>query len=570
MTHYAVYLESDSAGTTMAHVPDLPGCIARAGSREAALEQVPAAIRESLAWFRRHGEARPEDESIEITVAAECTGHSGPFAPGGTAALLPFDEAPLTDKDLESYRRLLSYSRADLLALAGGLPDDLLDWRPDPNVWHLRRILRHIGNAEEWYVSRLVPPETLPPEWEHDEDMPLYKFLEMERRTALARLAQLTAEERWTVFYPTHWTAHPDEAWTARKALRRFVEHEREHTAQVRQVLAARRRHLLVHLAAARGALLEPLLNLAEPDLVETEISEGWTVKDALAHIAAWDRWVRREISRLVAGEEPDAAAVRNIDAYNAQSVAAWKERSLDEVVAELREARADWVAWMQGLSEEAFFRPHPRGRGDWWVPTWIEIMREHDLEEHAHKLAAWKKERTEAPAGPKSILAAALGARREELLSAADLVPPEERTSRPVCGEWTLQDVLGHVADWEDWIVAGLRDMAAGRKPGIPTVTDEEAWNQEHAAARRRQSWETVWADLTNVRQELAALLDGMDQAGLERVFPGVWGKDTTPYAWFLDAYAHDREHARDIRETMAALAGPTEPGPVKSHRSR
>ncbi len=32
----------------------------------------------------------------------------------------------------------------------------------------------HIGNAEEWYVSRLVPAETLPAEWAHDDTMPIF------------------------------------------------------------------------------------------------------------------------------------------------------------------------------------------------------------------------------------------------------------------------------------------------------------------------------------------------------------------------------------------------------------
>jgi|GEM_PF-250095 len=568
MTCYAVYLELDRDGTTMAHVPELVGCTVRARSRAAALEQTPAAIRAYLAWLRRHQELAPEDGPIEVAVAGE--GAGGPFAPGDATALFPADAAPLTDEDLARYTRLLAHSRADLLSLTGGLSDDLLDWRPSPDDWHLRRILRHIGNAEEWYVSRLVPPETLPAEWEHDEELPLYEFLEMERRTALARLAQLTAAERRAVCYPTRWTHHPEEAWTARKSLRRFLEHEREHTGQVRQVLAARRKHLLAHLAAARGALLEPLLNLDARDLVETPVYSGWTAKDALAHIAAWDRWVRREIGRLVAGEEPDSSAVRDINAYNARNVAAWKDRSLDEVVAELRAARSEWVSWMRGLSEEDFFRPRPMGKGDWWVPTWIEVFREHDLEEHAHQLVEWKKQRSESAVGPRAILAAALEARREELLAAAELVPPEALAARPVCGVWTLQDVLGHVADWESWALGGLRDMAAGRKPDLALVTDEEAWNQEHAAARRGQTWDQVWADFDATRRELVAILNGMSQEELGRVFPGVWSKETTPYAWFLVAYAHDREHAQDVRVAMDALTGPAEPGPAKAHRSR
>jgi len=243
MVCYPVYLETAADGRCMAHVPDLPGCIARAPTRDEALRQVLAAIRDYLAWLRRHGQAAPaEDEPIEIEITGASAG-CGPFERGDTAALLPLERAPITLEEMERYFRLMTYTRADLLALVGDLADEVLDWQPDPQSFSIRLLLRHVGNAEEWYVSRIVPPETLPPEWEHDENLPIFEFLEMERRTAVARLRALTDEERAAVFHPTRWTRHPEEPWTARKALRRFLEHEREHTAQAREILAAWRTH---------------------------------------------------------------------------------------------------------------------------------------------------------------------------------------------------------------------------------------------------------------------------------------------------------------------------------------
>jgi hypothetical protein len=59
----------------------------------------------------------------------------------------------------------------------------------------------------------------------------------MERRTAVERLRQLARTERTKVFYPTRWTDHPEEPWTARKVLRRFLEHELEHTMQAQEIL---------------------------------------------------------------------------------------------------------------------------------------------------------------------------------------------------------------------------------------------------------------------------------------------------------------------------------------------
>jgi predicted RNase H-like HicB family nuclease/uncharacterized damage-inducible protein DinB len=404
MTRYSVYLETAADGRCMAHVPGLPGCIVRAPTRDEALSRLLEAIRDCHAWLRSHGEPiPPADEPVEVEVAGESTGF-GPFERGSAAALFPPDREPVTPEAIESYFRFMAYNRADLLALVRDLPDDVLDWQPDPQSFSLRGLLRHVGNAEEWYVSRLVPPETLPPEWEHDEDLPIFEFLEMERRTAVTRLRQLTDEERSGVFYPDRWTDHPEEPWTARKALRRFLEHEREHTAQVREILANRRAHLLARLAAERAGLLEQLVGLDENALTQEPVVGGWTAKDLLAHIAAWDRWELREMMRMRAGEAPDLSAVQDVDAYNAAVVAAWRERTLTEVLAELREARATWLVWLGALSEEEFFRHRPFEGEDWWFSGCVEVQWRHDAE-HAAQIAAWReREGLKGKTGPNLI----------------------------------------------------------------------------------------------------------------------------------------------------------------------
>jgi len=549
MTRYPVYLEIADDGRCMAHVLGLPGCIVRALSRDEALCRLPNAIRDYHAWLCRHGEpAPPDEEPVEIEVAGESTGF-GPFDPGDAAALFPPDREFVTPEGMEHHFRLMAYARADLLALVRDLPDEVLDWQPDSQSFSIRRLLRHVGNAEEWYVSRLVLPETLPPEWEHDEDLPVFEFLEMERRTAVARLRQLTEEERSGVFYPAHWTQHPEEPWTVRKVLRRFLEHEREHIAQVREILATQRRHLLAHLAAERAGLLEQLVGLEERALTELRILDGWTVRDLLAHIVAWDRWELQEMERMASGKPPDLSAVRDMDGYNAAVVAAWRDRTLTEVLVELQDARVTWVVWLGALPEEEFFRERLFAGEDWSFPGCVEVQWQHDAK-HAAQVAAWREsEGLEGKTGTKAVLLAALAAARDELMTAAALIPPDERASRLVCGEWTLKDVLGHVADWEWLGVDGLRQMAAGQPPQVEHVGDLDSWNQAHVEARRDQQWETVWADLHAARRTLLDVFEEMSQAELGRSFPFPWGPEGTPYQWISVYFRHDREHARGLR---------------------
>jgi len=540
----------------MVHVLDLPGCVVRALTREEALARTPEAIGEAHAWLRRHGEVAPAaEEPIVIEVAGESVGF-GPFDRRSAAALFPPDREPVTPEEMERCFRLMAYARADLLALVGDLLDDVLDWQPHPESFTIRVLLRHVGNAEQWYVSRLVSPETLPPEWEQDQDqiqaLPMLEFLEMERRTAVDRLRQLTDEERGTVFYPTGWTDHPQEPWTARKALRRFLEHEREHTAQVLEILSDWRTYLLAWLAAERARFLAQFIGLDEKALTEPPVFDDWTAKDLLAHVAGWDEFFTQRIAFVVAGREEEIAGV-DLDARNAALHAERRVWPLERAVEACGGARRDFLTALAPMSDEELHRLRRVGWGETSVRLWTQWRAWHDGAHAAH-LATWREAQgLGGTAGPKVVLLAALSAAREALLAAAALVPPEDRASRGVCGEWTLKDLLGHIVDLE-WVgVDGLRDMAVGRSPQVEYIADVDAWNQAHYEARRDQPWDGVWSDLRAAREALVEVLERMGQADLSRSFPLPWGPEVTAYDWVSVYLPHDREHARDLSDAAA-----------------
>ena len=89
-------------------------------------------------------------------------------------------------------------------------------------------------------MTRVDQDWQLPGYEEHRAQDTALAWLEWTRRSAVRRLGTLSPHERSQVFRPSRYTDHPDELWTARKALRRFLEHEREHTAQIEAILRAR------------------------------------------------------------------------------------------------------------------------------------------------------------------------------------------------------------------------------------------------------------------------------------------------------------------------------------------
>jgi uncharacterized damage-inducible protein DinB len=302
-------------------------------------------------------------------------------------------------------------------------------------------------------------------------------------------------------------------------------------------------------LAEERSELFHQLLRLDQSKLSREPFLDSWTAKDLLAHLAAWDRWEHAQMERMVAGDPPEEVAT---DAFNTLVVAESRDQSLTEVVEEVRDARASWIAWLHDLPDDAFYQRRPHHGWDWAFPNCLRIQWEHDAE-HAAQVAAWRRGcSSEHGTGPKSILLAALEAARRELLSAAARVPAEARASREVCGIWTLKDLLGHLADWEEVGVEGLRMMAQGRPPDVEEVTDIDGWNREHVAARRNQPWDQVSADLHETRSELAAVLKGMSEERIPRWYRFPWGARGTAYDWLVVFVTHDRDHARDLREIL------------------
>lgn len=547
---YSLYLELDSSGACLAHVPDLPGCIAPGKNRKDAIAKTPKAIREYFAWLKRHGEKVRVPKKVALRVAG--LSRDGPFTPGDRAALFKPDRAPLSREEMVTYFRRATYSRADLLALVRGLPNDVLDWKPEEDSMSIRRILRHIGNAEEWYVSRIVKPETLPPEWKGDDELSIFKFLAMERRTVLRRLRQLTDDERSGVFYPKRWTEHPDEPWTARKALRRLLEHEREHLDHIREVLVAWRAELVAHLAAERARLFWTVLGVDDATLTTQPVAEEWTVKELLAHIGAWDDIHCQRAELTAAGREAELPEI-HLNELNATLFAQHKKLTLAEAVELCVRARARYLTALARIPDQALHRK-PAVKGVWPIRRRTIWRYRHDAE-HIVEWNKWRKRsRLKTGIGPKSLLLAALEAARDDLLATAALVPPDECETRPLVGKWTLKDVMGHVADWEWQCVMGLRDVARGRNPNIDidSESDTDRVNAAMVKARHGQLWEDVWNDLFAARRALLRILDRMDQETLSRPFVSPWRTDDTAYRWARSWMSHDLEHAAEIRAAL------------------
>jgi len=128
------------------------------------------------------------------------------------------------------------------------------------------------------------------------------------------------------------------------------------------------------------------LMSLGDADKVRPML-DTWSVKDILAHIAAWLREGARVLEGLARGEQamPESLDDDAVDARNARFVAQWHEASVQEVQTELHLAKDAFARAMRALPEERFAEGQEARR-----IVYGEGI-DH-FKEHAHQIWKWKE----------------------------------------------------------------------------------------------------------------------------------------------------------------------------------
>jgi len=157
------------------------------------------------------------------------------------------------------------------------------------------------------------------------------------------------------------------------------------------------KRELLDDLAAGRTELLSAIEGLSEEQMICPGVVGEWSVRDTLAHIAAWDKETRTAIHAFVTQEDPvfdyKISGQRGFARWNAREVEKRRDLSVAQILAEMEEARQELVELVQGLTEEQLSR---RAVPPWRYPTTarrnLEIQAQHDRE-HAEQIIAWREQ---------------------------------------------------------------------------------------------------------------------------------------------------------------------------------
>ncbi|HEY7126228.1 MAG TPA: DinB family protein [Ktedonobacterales bacterium] len=127
------------------------------------------------------------------------------------------------------------------------------------------------------------------------------------------------------------------------------------------------------------------------------------------------------------------------------------------------------------------------------------------------------------------------------------------------VVGEWSIKNVLAHVAAWEQTVTGFVPErLATGAKPAIfAQMTDEDTWNEKEVARHEHLTPQEQVQQLAAAREALLQLIRGLGDEALNRQHPWPEWKDTLA-AYLLDSIGgHEQEHLEAMQAAVGRLRG-------------
>ena len=159
---------------------------------------------------------------------------------------------------------------------------------------------------------------------------------------------------------------------------------------------------VLREIAGAHAEMERLLAPLSEEQMTRPGVYGDLSVKDVLAHIAAWERldagWIAASFRgetpvRFAPGFELGSGDDEVLNRLNEHIFQKHKDKPLPEVLDDFRAAHARMLETVSAMSESDLTDPH---RFDWWdgEPIWTSIADnsyEHERE-HIELIREWLK----------------------------------------------------------------------------------------------------------------------------------------------------------------------------------
>jgi hypothetical protein len=137
------------------------------------------------------------------------------------------------------------------------------------------------------------------------------------------------------------------------------------------------------------------------------------------------------------------------------------------------------------------------------------------------------------------------------ELNAVIDSLAEPEMVAAGVTGDWSVKDLLGHMAFWSERAANTLTEVSAGRAdeiPGPETEEDLNDWNARESAAREGKTLPELRKEWEQAHQSARAALEKFPEDKLDQPFK----EGTVVFSFGADTFAHYQQHATEIRSWL------------------
>lgn len=136
----------------------------------------------------------------------------------------------------------------------------------------------------------------------------------------------------------------------------------------------------------------------------------------------------------------------------------------------------------------------------------------------------------------------------RQVMRDTLDRLEPQ----REIYPEWTIKELLAHLAGWDDACIASIRAHLRGQEPETPAERGINYYNAQSVLERVNLSLEQITREFDQARAELIQLIREMSDEKLEEAFILPWATKGTVHDLVLIFTEHEEEHAHEINALL------------------
>jgi hypothetical protein len=133
-----------------------------------------------------------------------------------------------------------------------------------------------------------------------------------------------------------------------------------------------------------------------------------------------------------------------------------------------------------------------------------------------------------------------------------------DQFTKPGVQDDWTIKDIMAHIASWERLATDRLSAALTGNALNSPIIRDWDdihKYNAETIIENRAKSLHAVMEEFQTAHKDIVNAVEGLDADLLNDILPFDWADDTT-FAILISAntHWHYKEHCEQIENWLAS----------------